>query len=178
MPHPSPINLNKQGPELLSSHIGESEANVRELFARARQAAPCVIFFDEIDALARVRGGGSRGDAGGAADRVVAQLLVEIDGLSSRGTSEPVLVVAATNRVQLVDPALLRPGRFDNLIFVPLPDTKGRAEVLRSAARGVPLWAGFDADAIAGATEGFSPADLTEIIRRVFYPPSCYFLTA
>lgn len=105
--------LSVKGPELINMYVGQSEENVREVFARARAAAPCVIFFDELDSLAPSRG--RSGDSGGVMDRVVSQLLAELDGLHS---SRDVFVIGATNRPDLLDPALLRPGRFDKLVFV------------------------------------------------------------
>lgn len=105
--------LSVKGPELINMYVGQSEENVREVFARARAAAPCIIFFDELDSLAPSRG--RSGDSGGVMDRVVSQLLAELDGLHS---TQDVFVIGATNRPDLLDPALLRPGRFDKLVFV------------------------------------------------------------
>ena len=124
-----------KGPELINMYIGESERNVREVFARARAAAPCIVFFDELDALAPARGSG--GDSGGVMDRVVSQLLAEVDGLSNGGaTVEDVFVIGATNRPDLIDPALLRPGRFDKLLFVGVDDSQlGRLRVLQALTR-------------------------------------------
>ena len=99
-----------KGPELLNMYIGESEANVRRVFQRARDARPCVIFFDELDSVAPKRG--NHGDSGGVMDRIVSQLLAELDGMSGRKESADVFVIGATNRPDLLDPALLRPGRF------------------------------------------------------------------
>ena len=113
-----------RGPELLSKWVGESERGVREVFRRARTASPCVIFFDEIDALAPIRGAG--GDSM-VTERVVSQLLTELDGVRSLSG---VVVIAATNRVDMVDTALLRPGRFDKLLLVPLPDQDSRKKIL------------------------------------------------
>lgn len=122
-----------KGPELINMYIGESERNVREVFARARAARPCIVFFDELDALAPARGGG--GDSGGVMDRVVSQLLAEVDGLAGEG-GEDVFVIGATNRPDLIDPALLRPGRFDKLLFVGVDDSvEGRMRVLEALTR-------------------------------------------
>merc|ERR1711939_641699 len=110
-----------KGPELLTMWFGESEANVREVFDKARAAAPCVLFFDELDSIGVARGGG--GDAGGAGDRIMNQLLTEIDGV---GAKKNVFFVGATNRPELLDEALLRPGRLDQLIYIPLPDLPAR----------------------------------------------------
>ena len=106
-----------KGPELLTMWFGESEANVRELFDKARGAAPCVLFFDELDSIARARGSSS-GDAGGAGDRVINQILTEMDGM---GSKKSVFIIGATNRPDIIDPAVLRPGRLDQLIYIPLP---------------------------------------------------------
>jgi peroxin-6 len=116
--------LSVKGPELLSPYVGESERQVRELFARARDAAPCVIFFDEIDALAPSRG--ATGDAGGVMDRVVSQLMAELDSVHSAGHAgaPPLFVLGATNRPDLLDTSLLRPGRFEKLVYIGPPDTR------------------------------------------------------
>lgn len=108
-----------KGPELLNMYIGESEANVRRVFQKAREAKPCVIFFDEIDSVAPKRG--NQGDSGGVMDRIVSQLLAELDGMST--DADGVFVIGATNRPDLLDEALLRPGRFDKLLYLGIPDT-------------------------------------------------------
>jgi SpoVK/Ycf46/Vps4 family AAA+-type ATPase len=124
--------ISVKGPELLDMYVGESERNVREVFRRAKRAAPCVVFFDELDALAPARGRGGS-DGGGVADRVVSQLLAEIDGAASR---PGVFIIAATNRPDLVDPSALRPGRFDKLVYVPTPETRdAQGAVLRALTR-------------------------------------------
>merc|ERR1712185_613121 len=115
-----------KGPELLTMWFGESEANVREVFDKARSAAPCILFFDELDSIAKARGGGG-GDAGGAGDRVMNQLLTEMDGVTAQ---KMVFFVGATNRPELLDDALLRPGRLDQLIYIPLPDRPARQGIL------------------------------------------------
>jgi transitional endoplasmic reticulum ATPase len=116
--------ISVKGPELISKWIGESERGIREIFRRARQASPCVIFFDEIDSIAPVRGGGMEGGGGhSSTERVVSQLLTEMDGIQEM---HGVVVIAATNRVDIIDMALLRPGRFDKVIYVPNPDSKTR----------------------------------------------------
>jgi transitional endoplasmic reticulum ATPase len=106
-----------KGPELLTMWFGESEANVRDVFDKARGAAPCVLFFDELDSVAKARGGSSGGDAGGAGDRVLNQILTEMDGMNAK---KNVFVIGATNRPDQIDGALLRPGRLDQLIYIPL----------------------------------------------------------
>jgi transitional endoplasmic reticulum ATPase len=152
--------LSVKGAELLSKWVGESERAVRELFRRAREAAPTLVFLDEVDALAPVRGQASDG---GTTDRVVASLLTELDGVEPLRN---VVVVGATNRPDLVDPALLRPGRLERLVFVPPPDGTARAEILRAAARGVPLASDVDLDALAASLDGFSAADCSALIRE------------
>ncbi|MDQ1701008.1 MAG: hypothetical protein QOF57_260 [Frankiaceae bacterium] len=152
--------LSVKGAELLSKWVGESESGVRELFRRARDAAPSLIFFDEIDALAPVRG---QSTDGGVTDRVVASLLTELDGIEELRN---VVVVAATNRPDLIDPALLRPGRLDRLVYVPPPDAAARAEVLKACARKVPMAPGVDLAALAADTEGFSAADCAALVRE------------
>ena len=117
-----------KGPELLTMWFGESEANVRELFDKARGAAPCVLFFDELDSIARARGS-SGGDAGGAGDRVINQILTEMDGM---GAKKNVFIIGATNRPDIIDPAVMRPGRLDQLIYIPLPDEGSRINILKS----------------------------------------------
>eukprot|EP00002_Diphylleia_rotans_P013634 TRINITY_DN2658_c0_g5_i1.p1 TRINITY_DN2658_c0_g5~~TRINITY_DN2658_c0_g5_i1.p1 ORF type:complete len:808 (-),score=225.35 TRINITY_DN2658_c0_g5_i1:290-2713(-) len=151
-----------KGPELLTMWFGESEANVRELFDKARAAAPCVLFFDELDSIAKARGSGS-GDAGGAGDRVINQILTEMDGVSAR---KNVFIIGATNRPDIIDPAVLRPGRLDQLIYIPLPDLKSRVAILKSNLRKSPIAGDVDLDFLARNTEGFSGADLTEICQR------------
>ncbi|KAF2981056.1 hypothetical protein EK904_002246 [Melospiza melodia maxima] len=123
--------LSVKGPELINMYVGQSEENVRNVFARARAAAPCIIFFDELDSLAPSRG--RSGDSGGVMDRVVSQLLAELDGLHS---SREVFVIGATNRPDLLDPALLRPGRFDKLVYVGISeDRESQLQVLSAVTR-------------------------------------------
>ena len=151
--------ISVRGPELLSKWVGESERGVREVFRRARQAAPCVIFFDEIDALAPVRGTG--GD-NMVTERVVSQLLTELDGVRSLAG---VVVLAATNRIDMVDTALLRPGRFDKLLFIPVPDRDARKKIMEIHAIGKPLAKDVDLGKIADQTDGFSGADMASIVN-------------
>ncbi|MEM1582130.1 MAG: CDC48 family AAA ATPase [Candidatus Bathyarchaeia archaeon] len=147
-----------KGPEVLSKWVGESERAVREVFRKAKQAAPSIIFFDEIDAIAPVRGGGY-GDSG-VTERVISQLLTEMDGIEElRG----VVVIAATNRPDIVDPALLRPGRFDKLLYVPLPDFESRKEILKIHLRRKPLAEDVDIDDLAKRTEGYTGADIAAV---------------
>ncbi|VFQ78946.1 unnamed protein product [Cuscuta campestris] len=151
-----------KGPELLTMWFGESEANVREIFDKARQSAPCVLFFDELDSIATQRGSSS-GDAGGAADRVLNQLLTEMDGMNAKKT---VFIIGATNRPDIIDPALLRPGRLDQLIYIPLPDQESRLQIFKSCLRKSPVSKDVDLRALAQYTQGFSGADITEICQR------------
>ncbi|XP_063962317.1 transitional endoplasmic reticulum ATPase-like [Lytechinus pictus] len=151
-----------KGPELLTMWFGESEANVRDVFDKARQAAPCVLFFDELDSIAKSRGG-NVGDAGGASDRVINQVLTEMDGM---GSKKNVFIIGATNRPDIVDPAILRPGRLDQLIYIPLPDEASRISILQANLRKSPVDKGVDLLYLAKVTQGFSGADLTEICQR------------
>ncbi|GAA1570927.1 AAA family ATPase [Dactylosporangium maewongense] len=152
--------LSVKGAELLSKWVGESERAVRELFRRAREAAPTLVFLDEVDALAPTRG---QATDGGTTDRVVAALLTELDGVESLRN---VVVIGATNRPDLVDPALLRPGRLERLVFVPPPDAEARTEILRAAAKSVPLAADVDLPALAASLDRFSAADCAALIRE------------
>ncbi|MEO6714370.1 MAG: AAA family ATPase, partial [Mycobacteriales bacterium] len=151
--------LSIRGAELLSKWVGESERGVRELFRKARSAAPSIIFFDEIDALAPQRGS----DENGTTDRVVAQLLTELDGIEAL---RDVYVLAATNRPDLIDAALLRPGRLDTMIYVPPPDADARAAILVTAARRMPIADGVDLAGFARRCDGFSAADLQALARE------------
>ncbi|CAL9156553.1 unnamed protein product [Musa hybrid cultivar] len=154
--------ISVKGPELLTMWFGESEANVREIFDKARQSAPCVLFFDELDSIATQRGS-SVGDAGGAADRVLNQLLTEMDGMNAKKT---VFIIGATNRPDIIDPALLRPGRLDQLIYIPLPDEASRHQIFKACLRKSPVSKDVDLRALAKYTQGFSGADITEICQR------------
>jgi transitional endoplasmic reticulum ATPase len=149
-----------KGPQLLSMWVGESERGVREVFRKARQSAPCIIFLDEVDALAPRRGGG--GDSQ-VTERVVSQLLTELDGIEEL---KEVVVLAATNRLDRVDPALLRPGRFDFLVELPAPDQEARLSILRVHTRRMPLADDVNLAALAAETEGFVGAEIEELCRR------------
>jgi transitional endoplasmic reticulum ATPase len=148
-----------KGPELLSKWVGESEQHIREIFRRARQVAPAIIFFDEVDALAPRRGLeiGSR-----VTEQVVSQILTEMSGLEEL---EGVVIIAATNRPDIMDPALLRPGRFDKLIYVPPPSDKTRLQILKIYTKNMPL-KGVSLEKIAEKTEGYSGADLEALVRE------------
>jgi transitional endoplasmic reticulum ATPase len=152
-----------KGPELLTMWFGESEANVRDIFDKARSAAPCVLFFDELDSIAKSRGGDLGGDAGGAADRVINQILTEMDGM---GAKKNVFIIGATNRPDIIDSAILRPGRLDQLIYIPLPDQDSRICILKASLRKTPVSKEVDIKYLAELTKGFSGADLTEICQR------------
>ncbi|ALV63161.1 Cell division protein FtsH [Thermococcus sp. 2319x1] len=148
-----------RGPEVISKWVGESEKRVREIFRKARQAAPTVVFIDEIDAIAPVRGS----DINRVTDRLINQLLTEMDGIEE---NSGVVVIAATNRPDILDPALLRPGRFDRLILVPAPDEKARLEILKVHTRRVPLASDVSLEELAKKTEGYSGADLAALVRE------------
>ena len=151
-----------KGPELLTMWFGESEANVREIFDKARASAPCVLFFDELDSVGVARGG-SQGDAGGAGDRVMNQLLTEMDGM---GAKKNIFFIGATNRPEILDEALLRPGRLDQLIYIPLPDLPSRVGILKANLRKTPIARDVDINFMGQITEGFSGADLTEVCQK------------
>ena len=150
-----------KGPEIFSKWVGESERAIRELFRKARQVAPSVIFIDELDSIAPMRGIGI-GDSM-VTERVVSQLLTEMDGLERL---EGVVVVGATNRPDIIDPALLRPGRFDRIIYVPPPDLRARVEILKVHTRGMPLAEDVNLEEIARKTEGYTGADLEVLVRE------------
>ncbi|UXD21877.1 ATPase AAA [Ignicoccus pacificus DSM 13166] len=148
-----------RGPEVLSKWVGESEKAIREIFRKARQAAPTIVFFDEIDSIAARRGR----DVSGVLDRIVNQLLTEMDGIEPL---QRVTVIAATNRPDLLDPALLRPGRFDRLIYVPPPDKKARLEIFRVHTRRMPLADDVDLEKLAEMTQGYTGADIAAVCRE------------
>jgi transitional endoplasmic reticulum ATPase len=149
-----------KGSELMDKWVGSSEKAVRELFRRARDSAPSLIFLDEVDALAPRRG---QSFDSGVTDRVVAALLTELDGVDPL---RDVVVLGATNRPDLIDPALLRPGRLERLVFVEPPDTAGRREILRTAGKSVPLSADVDLDEVAAGLDGYSAADCVALLRE------------
>ncbi|MFH0955385.1 MAG: CDC48 family AAA ATPase [Candidatus Micrarchaeota archaeon] len=150
-----------KGPELVSMWLGESEKAIRKVFKKARQVAPVIVFFDEFDSIATSRGI-SVGE-GGSSDRVVNQLLTEIDGIKPL---EDVVVIAATNRPDLIDPGLLRQGRFDKIIRTPSPDEKARLQILLVKTKGVPLDENVSLESLAKSTIGFSGADLDGLVRE------------
>jgi transitional endoplasmic reticulum ATPase len=152
--------ISVKGPEFLNKWVGESEKAVRETFRKARQASPCVIFMDEIDSIAPERGTG--GDSN-VTERVISQMLTEMDGLE--GLSD-VVVIAATNRPDIMDPALLRPGRFDKSIFIAPPDEESRKSIFGIHTRGRPLADDVDLGVLAQKTEGCTGADISAICNE------------
>ncbi|MCQ4153483.1 MAG: AAA family ATPase, partial [Archaeoglobi archaeon] len=152
--------ISVKGGELLSKWLGESEKAVRKIFRKARQVAPCIVFFDEIDAIAQMRGidEGSR-----AVERVLNQILIEMDGLEEL---HGVVVIGATNRPDILDPALLRPGRFDRLVYVRPPDRKSRLAIFRIHTKNMPLAEDVDLEELADMTEGYVGADIEAICRE------------
>jgi transitional endoplasmic reticulum ATPase len=160
--HEAGVNfISVKGPELLSKWVGESERGVREVFRKARQSAPCVVFLDEVDALVPMRGH-SMNDSG-VTERVVSQFLTELDGLE---TLRNVVVVGATNRYDLLDPALLRPGRFDRVVEIGLPDERARRSILGIHTRRLPLAKGVDLEEFVKKTDGWSGADLASLAQE------------
>ena len=150
-----------RGPELISKWVGESEKGIRKVFKRARQVAPSIIFFDEIDSIAGTRGeecGGTK-----VTERMVNQILSEMDGIEKL---DKVTVIAATNRPDIIDEALLRPGRFDSILKIPLPDKESRLEILKVHTKGMPLAADVNLEELADGSEGFSGADLSSLARE------------
>ncbi len=150
-----------KGPALLSKYVGESEEAVREVFRKARQASPCIVFFDEIDALIPARCGGSTDSH--VSERVLSQFLAELDGIE---VLKGVLVLGATNRADMLDPAVLRPGRFDETVEIPIPDENDRREIFEVHLRNKPLEKGIDPANLASRTEGFSGAEIASVCNR------------
>lgn len=154
--------ISVKGPELLNMWFGGSEANVRNLFDKARAASPCILFFDEMDSIARARGSGAGGSSE-TSDRVINQILSEIDGM---GSGKTLFIIGATNRPDILDPGIMRPGRLDQLIYIPLPDHASRVSIFKANLRKSPIANDVDMNQLADATEGFSGADITEICQR------------
>ncbi|MFQ6050154.1 MAG: CDC48 family AAA ATPase [Candidatus Hydrothermarchaeota archaeon] len=150
-----------KGPELLSKWVGESEKAVREVFKKARQTAPCIIFFDEVDSIVPRRGTGI-GDSR-VTERIISQILTELDGIEEL---TDVVVIAATNRPDIIDPALFRPGRFDKIIYVPEPDQRARLEIFRVHTKNMPLGDDVDIEWLAGVTEGYTGADIAALCQE------------
>src|SRR6185503_17747641 len=154
--------ISVRGPELLSKWVGESERGIREIFRRARQAAPCIIFFDEIDSIAPTRGGMEGGNAFSGTQPILSQILTEMDGVQQM---QGVMVIAATNRVDIIDTALLRPGRFDKIVYVPNPDKNTRFKILEVHTKGKPISRDIDMMKIAEMTNGFSGAEVSAVVN-------------
>ena len=160
--HESGVNfISVKGPVLLSKYVGESERGVREVFRKARQAAPCIVFFDEIEALLPTRSAGVSDSH--VSERVLSQFLVELDGVEEL---KGVLVLGATNRPDLIDPAALRPGRFDALIAIPLPDQEGRKEIFGIHLRGKPVEDGINVEELAVDADRFTGAEIAAVCRN------------
>ena len=153
--------ISVKGPELLNMWFGGSEANVRDLFDKARAASPCILFFDEMDSIARARGSG--GGSSDTSDRVINQILSEIDGM---GSGKTLFIIGATNRPDILDPGIMRPGRLDQLIYIPLPDWESRVSIFKANLRKSPIDDDIGYEQLADVTEGFSGADITEICQR------------
>ncbi len=153
--------ISVKGPALLSKYVGESERGVREIFRKARQAAPCIIFLDEVDALLPMRGQGG-GDSH-VSERVLSQFLAELDGIEEL---KGVLVLGATNRLDILDPAVLRPGRFDEIVEIPPAEAEDRREIFKVHLKGKPLAPGIDAASLAARTEGFSGAEIASVYNK------------
>ncbi|GFE54313.1 ATPase AAA type domain containing protein [Babesia ovis] len=151
--------ISVKGPELLNKYVGESERAVRLIFQRAAVSAPCVVFFDEVDSLCPIR----NNESNHATERVVNQLLTEMDGIQNR---REVYVLAATNRPDIIDPAMLRPGRLERQMYVPLPDDEGRVDILRKLTRDIPLGPDVDLYNLSNQTHGYSGADLASLVRE------------
>ena len=151
--------ISVKGPEFLSKWVGESEKAVREVFRKARQAAPCIIFFDEIETITPTRGGAESH----VTERVISQLLTELDGLEEL---HEVMIIAATNRPDIIDPALLRPGRFDKILEIPLPDEADRVEIFNIHMKNRPVGSDVNVLELAKTTEGFSGADIQAIVTE------------
>ena len=147
-------------PTLLSKWVGESEKGLREVFKRAKQASPCILFFDEIETMAPAR---TAEDSGQISQRIVSQLFRELDGLQS---SLGVMILAATNRIDLMEPALLRAGRFDSIIEFPLPSKEERVEILQMFLQSLPFRTEVDIDALAGKTDGWTGADIETLCKK------------
>ncbi|MBD3407456.1 MAG: CDC48 family AAA ATPase [Candidatus Lokiarchaeota archaeon] len=152
--------ISVRGPEVFNKYVGESEKAIRDVFKKARQTAPCILFFDEIDAIMGMRG---HGDDTGVSQRIVNQFLAELDGMQSL---QNVLVIGATNRADMLDPAVLRPGRFDSVVYVPPPDVKAREAILKVHTEDMPLDDAVSLAKLAEMTEGFSGADIENLVRE------------
>ena len=153
--------ISVKGPALLSKYVGESEQGIREVFHKARQAAPCIIFFDEIDALFPVRGQGAQDS--GVTQRVLSQFLAELDGIEEL---KGVFILGATNRKDILDPAMLRPGRFDELVEVPLPDETSREAIFAVHMHNKPMHADISLATLAASSQGLSGAEIASVCNH------------
>ena len=151
-----------KGPEILSKWVGESEKAVREVFKKARQSSPTIIFFDEIDSIAPRRGG-AEGDGSRTTERVVNQMLTEMDGLLELND---IFIIAATNRPDILDTALLRPGRFDRIVLVPAPDEDARKEIFKVHTKNIPLFDDVVLSELVRKTKGYVGADIESVCRE------------
>jgi len=150
-----------KGPELLSKYVGESEKAIREVFRKAKMAAPCIIFFDEFDSIAPSRGRHTTDS--GVSEKVLSQFLTELDGLEVK---KDIIVIAATNRPDILDPALIRPGRIDRILLVPAPDEDGRQQILNLFTKDMPLAANIDLNELNKKLDGFTGADIETLCRE------------
>ena len=155
--------ISVKGPKFFNVWFGGSEANVCDLFDKARAASPCILFFDEIDSIARARGAGGGGGSSETSDRVINQILSEIDGM---GSGKTVFIIGATNRPDILDPGIMRPGRLDQLVYIPLPDKESRISIFKANLRKSPIADDITFVQLATVTEGFSGANITEICQR------------
>lgn len=149
-------------PELFSKYLGDTERTIRKLFARARKLAPCIVFFDELDAIGGKRGTGADDGESGVSERVLTQLLTEMDGIADK---KKVTVIGCTNRPDLLDSALLRPGRLDAHIYVPLPDKTTRKDIVHVHSMKLALDPAIDLDDFAEKLEGYTGADIVSVLR-------------
>ncbi|CAM9777424.1 unnamed protein product, partial [Ascophyllum nodosum] len=154
--------ISVKGHDLLTTWFGESEANVRDVFEKARATSPCVLFFDELDSIAQQRGGSS-GDGGGAADHVMNQPLTEMEYV---GSKKNVFIIGTTDRSDIINPTLMRPGRLDQLICIPIPDHGSHLSILKTVLRKIPISKEVDLEHLAAQMEKFTGADLTKICQR------------
>ena len=154
--------ISVKGPELISKWVGESEKGVREVFRKARQASPCIVFFDELDAIAPRRGRSDGGD-GHVTERVISQMLTELDGLEDL---KGVVVIGATNRPDIIDEALLRPGRFDRILEIPIPSKEARKQILEIHLNKKPIDSTVNIEKLVELTEGYTGADIAAMVKR------------
>lgn len=157
--------ISVKGPELISKWVGESEKGIREVFRKARQASPCIVFFDELNAIAPRRGRSEGGD-GHVAERVISQMLTELDGLEDL---KGVVVIGATNRPDIIDEALLRPGRFDRILEIPIPSEEARKQILEIHLKKKPFDSTVNVDKLVELTDGYTGADIAAIVNAAAF---------